>query len=137
MSAGIKALDPHHMVTTGVEVRCMTRMPAYKCVFACDSPARSHSHTQGFFGASTPERLRDNPYSGTSEGADFRRNHDIDTIDYTTAHGAAMRQRGMLAMLRVAHTRRLSPLCCWMQCGRTSGCAATIAASAPSSASGM
>jgi hypothetical protein len=46
-------------------------------------------HSQGFFGASTPERLRDNPYSGTSEGADFRRNHDIDTIDYTTAHGAA------------------------------------------------
>ena len=91
MSAGIKALDPHHMVTTGVEVRRVAGLPASKCVLACRSPARCCLLTleQGFFGASTPERLRDNPYSGTSEGADFRRNHDIDTIDYTTAHGAA------------------------------------------------
>ncbi len=34
MSVGIKALDPHHMVTTGVEVRRMAGLPAYKCVFA-------------------------------------------------------------------------------------------------------
>ena len=61
MSAAIKALDPHHMVTTGVE---------------------------GFFGPSTPERLASNPYS-SNEGTDFARHHRLDTIDFAVAHGAA------------------------------------------------
>jgi hypothetical protein len=42
---------------------------------------------QGFYGPSTPEQLRDNPYSAT-EGSDFSRNHGIDTIDFAVAHGA-------------------------------------------------
>ena len=42
---------------------------------------------QGFFGPSTPELASNNPYGG-SEGTDFHRNHDIDTIDFTVAHGA-------------------------------------------------
>jgi mannan endo-1,4-beta-mannosidase len=65
MSAEIKALDPHHMVTTGVE---------------------------GFFGASTPELRSKNPYNG-NEGTDFVRNHAVDTIDFAVAHGACVAAR--------------------------------------------
>jgi mannan endo-1,4-beta-mannosidase len=60
MSAGIKAIDSYHMVTTGLE---------------------------GFFGASTPEMQSKNPYNG-NEGTDFVRNHAVDTIDFAVAHGA-------------------------------------------------
>ena len=42
---------------------------------------------QGFFGPSTPELASNNPYGG-SEGTDFHRNHGLDTIDFTVAHGA-------------------------------------------------
>jgi hypothetical protein len=34
--------------------------------------------------------VSNNPYSG-SEGTDFHRNHDLDTIDFTVAHGVLMR----------------------------------------------
>jgi hypothetical protein len=53
------------------------------CAFGCADV----SSLQGFFGPSTPEQQGNNPYGG-SEGTDFRRNHDIDTIDFTVAHSA-------------------------------------------------
>jgi hypothetical protein len=105
MSAAIKALDPHHMVTTGVE---------------------------GFFGPSTPELLAANPYNG-NEGTDFSRHHRLDTIDFAVAHGAA--GRALLRTMQrarcgcCAHASVVSdPLRAALQCGLISGSAAATAA---------
>jgi len=59
MSASIKALDPGHLVTTGLE---------------------------GFFGPSTPWMMSENPYSGANAGTDFSRNHAPNSIDFATLH---------------------------------------------------
>jgi mannan endo-1,4-beta-mannosidase len=86
VSAHIKSIDPAHMVTTGVEVR--------GALHAClRLAALTRLQSQGFFGPSTPEQQGNNPYGG-SEGTDFHRNHDIDTIDFTVAHGACCASLG-------------------------------------------
>lgn len=42
---------------------------------------------EGWFGAWSPDMLSQSQYAGNAyEGNDFKRNHDIDAIDFTTAH---------------------------------------------------
>jgi len=82
VSAHIKSIDPAHLLTTGVEVRIAW--------LGFENRGRADGFWQGFFGPSTPELVSNNPYSG-SEGTDFHRNHDLDTIDFTVAHGVLMR----------------------------------------------
>ena len=60
MSAFIKSLDAQHMVSVGSE---------------------------GFFGMSTPERLKHNPDSGAQRmGVDFVRNMAPSSVDFATVH---------------------------------------------------
>ena len=59
MAAHFKSIDRNHLLTTGAE---------------------------GFYGASTPALLPDNPAGDSSNGVDFVRNHLVDGIDFATIH---------------------------------------------------
>lgn len=60
MASHVKSIDPVHLLEIGVE---------------------------GFYGLSTPERLKLNPNTFAGQaGTDFIRNHQVSAIDFASVH---------------------------------------------------